>query len=448
MTSSTGRRTLPIRRWLALALPVIFFTPVLVTLTVIFAWIQLPQFSRFDAAERLLANASRWSDPAWQETARDELADQGVSFVLIEDGRELYRSASEPIPSGEPGSLVQRVEVEGTGSTKTALVYAELGGRQYRRAWLIPLVGLTTLLATLVVIAWILGRTVVRPLAAASRAAQQVAAGNLDVKLPSSRVREVAEVTTAFDTMTRALRTSVEHEAQLEQERRLFIGAVVHDLRTPLFSLRGALEGLEQGIADTPEKVDRYVALARERASALERLIGDLFAFTRLEYLEQTPQREPLDLSSLVRHVIGGLEPLAASQEIAMLVRAPSEPVMISGDEHLLTRAIENLVDNALRYTPRGGSITIDIDSTQDACRFSVSDTGPGIPAEQIPHLFTPLYRGESSRNRSTGGAGLGLTIARRILLAHGGSLTAENRQHVGARFTATLPRMHPARSE
>ncbi|HEV2108998.1 MAG TPA: HAMP domain-containing sensor histidine kinase [Thermomicrobiales bacterium] len=452
MTPARRHWTLPIRRWLALALPVVFFTPVLVTLAVAYAWVQLPQVARFSAADRLREDASRWSDPAWQEATRGEFAGQGVEFVLLEDGRELYRSSADPLAGagGEqhPGSFVQRVNVTGPGSEKTAYVYADVQPTGASRFWLVPLVGVTTLLATLGMIAWVLGRTVVRPLAAASRAARQVASGNLDVTLPSSRVREVDELTTALETMSAALRASVQRDAEREQERRFFIGAVVHDLRTPLFSLRGYLEGLEGGIADTPEKAAHYVAVAREKANALERLIADLFAFTRLEFLEQTPRREPVDLALLLRHHAESLQPLAKAKGVALTVGGTSEPLPITGDEHLLARAIENLIDNAIRYTLSGGSIDITALSTGNMARFTIHDTGPGIAAEHLPHLFTPLYRGESSRNRQTGGAGLGLTIARRVLLAHGGTLDAANSSAGGAIFTATLPLVDPARLE
>lgn len=443
MTPGRPKRVMPIRRWLALALPIIFLTPILGSLIVAFAWVRVPQFSRFAAEEQLQENASRWHDPAWREATAAELAAQGVTFVLMEDGEELFRSRTEPIDTGPPGALVQRVEVKGSDPALSALVYGELRPTAYRRTWLIPLVGISLSITILAGMAWFLGRALVRPLAATSDAARQVAGGNLDVRLPSSRVREVAELTAAFDTMQTALKTSVEHEARLEEERRLFISAVVHDLRTPLFSLRGSLEGLAQGVANTPEKVDHYVTVAREKAGTLERLIADLFAYTRLEYLEQPPRQERLDLTSLVRNLLTGVESLSTTRGITLVLRAPTRPVQISGDAHLLTRAIENLLDNALRYTPKGGTVTVEISRRRGACQFAVADTGPGIPPDQMDQLFAPLYRGEDSRNRRTGGAGLGLTVARRILTAHGGSLTAANRPEGGAIFMGTLPLDH-----
>jgi signal transduction histidine kinase len=121
---------------------------------------------------------------------------------------------------------------------------------------------------------------------------------------------------------------------------------------------------------------------------------------------------------------------------------------MVEGDEQLLARAVENLLDNALRYTPAGGRIEIGWSPQEDLVRVTVADTGLGIAPRDLPHLFEPMYRAEPSRSRDTGGTGLGLTIARRIFRAHGGDLTAANRPAGGAAFTATVPLLHEIRSE
>jgi signal transduction histidine kinase len=273
-----------------------------------------------------------------------------------------------------------------------------------------------------------------------SRAADQIAGGHLDVRLPPSRAREVAEVATALMGMSSALRAALQRQATLEEERRLFVGAIAHDLHTPLFVLRGYLQGLENGVVTSPQKVAAYIAECRAKVDALARLITDLFAYTKVEYLDQALQLEPLDLGALLRQTLAGLQPLAAETDLVLRLDGPTAPCPIRGDRHLLTRAIENLVDNALRHTPAGGEIGVSWGAEGQRFVIWVADTGPGIAVQDLPHLFTPLYRGESSRNRETGGAGLGLAIARRIMQAHGGDLTAANRATGGAVFTASLP--------
>lgn len=441
---------LPLRRWLVLALASTFVVPVFITAALIAHLVTGPRPTIDVAAERLQADAARWADPAWQTATRADLAADGVDFVLIEDGRELYRSTAAPLAAtagdGSP-RLAQRVVIP--GSERVAYLYADQSGwgggaGDGRPFWLVPIVGGFSLLFTLGAIGWFLGRTVVKPLAAARDAATEVAAGNLDIALPSSRVREVAELKAAFEAMSAGLQTSIQHQAEMEQQRRLFIGAIVHDLRTPLFTLRGYLEGLATGVADTPDKRMQYVETAREKAAALERLITDLFDYTRLEYLDQSftpPSREPIDLGALLRRLVDGLQPQASAKRIDLVLDEPLTQCTVQGDAHLLSRAVENLLDNALRYTPSGGSVRVACHPAPNGIAFSVADSGPGIPARDMPHLFTPLFRGESSRNRRSGGAGLGLTIARRILLAHGGDLVAGKSPAGGAVFTATLPK-------
>ncbi len=300
-------------------------------------------------------------------------------------------------------------------------------------------VPLVAFLLTMGAVAWLTGQTVLRPLAAMQRAARQIAGGDLEIRLPDPPLREVADVADAFGAMGEALRASLERQAELEQQRRLVIGAIAHDLRTPLFSLRGYLEGFDRGLADTPERAAHYLAVSRQQADNLERLVADLFAYTRLDYLEETPQRARLDLAALLGAAVEGAQPRAMEKGITLVARGPAD-CALEGDAHLITRAVENVLDNALRHTPRGGCVCVSWERSTAGYRFFVTDTGPGIAPDDLPHLFEPLYRGETSRNRATGGAGLGLTIAQRIMRAHGGWLTAANREEGGALFSGVLP--------
>jgi signal transduction histidine kinase len=294
----------------------------------------------------------------------------------------------------------------------------------------------------LAIVVWLIGQPVIRPLTEMANAAESIAGGQLDIRLPRSPVYEIAEVSAALEGMTATLRESLERQHALEGERRFFIGAVAHDLRTPLFMLRGYLQGLQRGVAATPEKAAHYLAMCQAKADELERLIADLFAYTCLEHLELEPDRQPLDLGDVLRQVAEGAQPMATTKGITLTLDAPTIPAQLLGDSHLLARAVENLVDNAIRYTPLGGQVCVNWRADGANVTFSVADSGPGIAADDLARLFTPLYRGEASRNRQTGGAGIGLAIAQRILVAHGGSLVVANRTSGGALFTGTLPRL------
>ncbi len=447
---TSGRpRTLPIRRWLALALLALFLAPVL-TLGAIGFLIFRPTHGPVPIEQRvenrLEENADRWGDPAWQAELGDWLASENVDVVLTEDGAEVYRSTATPLAgTGDTSRLARQLDLPGD---RSATIYADqrFGPPEELRQWFVPVALIAALVAALAGIAWFLRRSILDPLTATSEAAGRVAAGELDIRLPGSRVREVAELNRAFEGMSAALRRSLRQQERMEQDRRMLISALVHDLRTPLFSLRGSLEGLATGIADTPEKRSRYIAIAQEKADALERLITDLFAYTRLEMLDEEPKPSPVDLAAFLPRLIEGTRPRAETKGIRLaLDHGPART--IQADEHLLTRAIENLLDNALRHTPEGGEVRVGWRIERDRVEIEVADSGPGIPEADLPRIFDPLYRGEGSRNRSTGGAGLGLAIAKRILIAHGGDLTARNAEgDGGAVFTATLPAMAPTR--
>lgn len=383
--------------------------------------------------------APRWGDPSWREDL-DATLRSGGGAVIIEDasGRVRYSgSGGETSSRGVPDEEI--LLSDGSRRLGTAALFAP---PDPRISWIPYQVAPSLLILLLLNVSagWFLARTVLRPMRAMSDAARRIAAGDLDFDLPPSRVREVAEVSAAFGAMGEGLRESVERQAKLEEERRLFVSAIAHDLRTPLFALRGYLGGIEQGIADTPEKAASYLAVCREKADVLEKLVADLFAYARLEYPEWTPRREPVELGALLESSARGLEAQARAGGVTLRLEAPGEPCVLKGDGQLLGRVAENLLTNALGHTPRGGEIRLSWYGEPDRVVFSVADDGPGIPPEDLPHLFAPLYRGEASRNRKTGGTGLGLTIARRIVLTHGGTLTAANLEDGGAVFTVVLP--------
>lgn len=446
MTATRLHGTLPIRRWLALALASMFIVPAFTMVAIgfiLFRDTQGPTSADSEAVAILRDGADRWDNPAWQSAMGEELSARDVDVVLFEGDQEIYRTAQNPLSgSGDTSRLVRQVEFTDADPQRTAVIYSnqDQGPPEELRVWFVPVALFTALGLTLTGIAWFLRRSVVAPLTATSLAAQQVAQGELDVALPSSRVREVAQLNHAFAAMSGALRASLQQQVAMEQERKLFIGAIAHDLRTPLFSLRGSLEGIKEGVADTPEKRDRYIDVALDKSEALERLISDLFTFTRLEYLEQAPDRAQLDLAALLSRLVEGARAQADTREIDITLDGAPTPCMVHADSHLLTRAVENLLDNAIRHTSDGGTIRVEWQRSPRDVRFTVADSGPGIPAEDLPKLFTPLFRGEQSRNRKTGGAGLGLAIARRIMVAHGGDLTAANASSGGAVFTGVLP--------
>jgi signal transduction histidine kinase len=436
--------SISLRRWLFIALLLLMVVPVFLT-GVVAAGIALTHHNTISKTEQLLQDGQQWDNPSWQATLETQANRDHAQVVLYEKGEPVYQTAGVELPFTELEGLLTTVHPDAPGAPdQTAAIRYAQDPSHDPYVPLVPISYFVFLALTFLGLTLFFGRSVVKPLAATSMAAGDVAGGNLEITLPRSRVREVRELNAAFEGMAVELKESLEHEARLEEERKQFISAIVHDLRTPLFALRGSFEAIETGVADTLDKQKYYFQLARERADALDRMITDLFEFTRLEYLDQQPVRAPLQLDALLARVAETVQPRAAAQGCSILLDARPGLCEISADAHLLTRAIDNLLENAIRYSGSGSTIWIECLAAPGAVVFSIADDGPGIPAEDLPNLFTPLFRGESSRNRKTGGAGLGLTIARNILVAHGGTLTARNRTPHGAMFIGSLPCASP----
>lgn len=456
MTDSPHRRTVPVRGWFALAAVTTFAMVAVVVLisVALFGASDVDAQDRIDdASATLRSGADQWTDPAWQARTSAALDAEGVSFVLYSGGHELYRSTAGT-PIDDPGAndqiwdadrgdrIVRSITVEGTGPPLNARLSAPLDGDSP-----VPALLRATLVIGLVAAAVSLafGRPFVRWLRAVRAATGRVSEGDLDVTLPPSPISEIVAVNAAFDAMTNQLDESLEKQAQLENERRLFIAAVAHDLRTPLFSLRGSLDGLARGIADTPEKRAQYLAIATQKAQTLDALVDDLFDYTRLEYLDQSPDRRPIDLAEVLHDLVEGSRHHAETRGVTLELRPHDPRCATTADRDQLDRAITNLLDNAVRHTPAGGRVVVACGTDTSGVWFTVTDTGPGIDPSDLPHVFQPLYRGDPSRSATTGGAGLGLAIAQRILIAHGGTLRASSAPEGGAVFTATLPDPGPS---
>lgn len=468
----TIQRSLPLRIWLIIAVVAItgsgFLAQIGMTVLVGFFEQQSADTLLTSVRTTLGADTSSWQNPTWQRATASSLASMDVDAAIFTGqsaqpvfatsrARQLLDINSQstvdskvayPSVTSIPGAPVfQRIvltapEQDGTDARRVGVAYLWFNGPSTNTPWrlLWPLTELGAFALALAIVLWLIGQPVIRPLIEMGHAAESIAGGNLNVRLSRSPVYEIAEVSAALEGMTRTLRKSLDRQASLEGERRFFIGAVAHDLRTPIFMLRGYLKGLQRGVAATPVKAAHYLEMCQTKADELERLVADLFAFSRLEYLEMEPERHPLELGDVLRQVVEGAQPLAAARDITLTLEAPSAPAPLLGDSHLLSRAVANLIDNAIRYTPQRGAVRVRWQPESERLVFSVADNGPGIAPRDLPRLFKPLYRGDDSRNGQTGGAGIGLAVAQRILVAHGGSLSAANRPEGGAIFTGTLP--------
>lgn len=378
-------------------------------------------------------HSDNWRDPNWQIQLQTQLRKANIDAAILDPSdHEIYRSypgresallSSEQFSIIEDGQVLGRVVIYLPNSNVISLIAVFAG-----------------LLLAFFIAGVEMRRFILKPLDRMSIAARQIAAGDWDVRLPSSRITEIAEVRDGFKVMVEGLQKSVQKQVELEEERRFVIAAVAHDLRTPLFSLRGYLDGIEQGIAQSPDKLAKYLAVCKEKSAQLDRLVEDLFTFTKIEYLETELNNNIINLKLILQKAIDSLSPLAHQKHISMIMNHSADDSAIIGDSHLLERAMNNLLDNAVRHTPSHGKILVQCYKEGHKVSFTIQDTGPGFTSEELGRVFEPLYRGEVSRNRSTGGAGLGLTISQRIIRGHGGELIVGNHSDKGALVSGWIP--------
>jgi signal transduction histidine kinase len=277
-------------------------------------------------------------------------------------------------------------------------------------------------------------------IAALSAGAQAIASGQLQTRVQIRGRDELAQLADTFNVMAAQLQEAARRQQELDTMRRDLIAWAGHDLRTPLASVRAMIEALADGMVDDPATTERYLRTAKRDISALAVLIDDLFELAQLDAGGLKLDRQANSLGDLISDTIESFSALAREKSVALggHVQPGVDPIVM--DARQIGRVLTNLVGNALRHTPAGGKIAVEAGLTTTAVQVTVRDTGEGIRHEDLPRLFEQFYRGEKSRSRATGGAGLGLAIAKGIVEAHGGRIWAESEPGHGAQFVFTLP--------
>ena len=277
----------------------------------------------------------------------------------------------------------------------------------------------------------------VAPLARLSTQVDKVAGGDLTIAVPRSRIGEIANIAQAVEGMTAALGETAQRRAEADEARRFLVTSVAHDLRTPLFALRGHLQAIGSRLGNPAVHLER----AEARADALERLIGNLFAYTRDDYAQPAPQLEAVTVADLLQEVAAGLEHTARLRDNTFDLDG-DQALGVIVDRDRFKRALTNILDNALRYSPPGAPIHLSWAAADESTvQITVQDHGPGIDPNLLPHIFEPGIRGAPAAGSPDNGAGLGLTIAKRLLEHQHATLTVRNEQTGGAVITLTLER-------
>jgi signal transduction histidine kinase len=293
------------------------------------------------------------------------------------------------------------------------------------------------------VAAILFSRTITRPLARLTDASRVLAAGNYSARASVSKrgeLGEIGELAHSFNEMAERLEQDVEELRRQEQQRRELIMNITHDLATPLTAIAGLGEALVDGIKQNREDFEETGRIIVRETLRLRRLVKDLHMMAKAEAGAMQPQRRAVRLAPLVDEVFAALIPEFERVNVEPCNNLSFNLPPIWADPDMLARVFDNLCSNALRYTPSGGSITVDAKQQGSVLRITVTDTGKGIPTAALPRVFDRFYRADAARQTTTGGSGLGLAIVQAIVESHGGRVFAENAPGGGACIGFTMP--------
>jgi signal transduction histidine kinase len=291
--------------------------------------------------------------------------------------------------------------------------------------------GIIALILALV-LAFLMSRWIARPLQTMSEAARTITDGQ-DKVIPLAGPKEVQELAGAFNEMTGQVQAS-------QQSQRDFVANVSHELKTPLTSIQGFAQAMLDGTVETDEALTQSAEVIFTESSRMHRLVNDLLDLARLEGGTMEFQRAPVDLNLILTNLVDRFSPQASRANVTIETRFNQLPLLI-GDGDRLDQVFTNLVDNAIKFTPGGGRIKLQSDQIGENVRITVSDSGPGIPSDELHRVFERFYQLDKSRAGVRGrGVGLGLPIAHEIVQAHGGRLTAHSQLDQGSVFFVELP--------
>jgi signal transduction histidine kinase len=295
--------------------------------------------------------------------------------------------------------------------------------------WEVLLAGALAAGIALVIARWV-ARGMTQPLRDMAQAARRMETGDYTQRVRTSSRDEVGQLAQAFNRMSAEL-------DQLERLRRDLVANVSHELKTPISALRAHLENLLDGV-ERPDPETLQVMLAQ--SERLGRLVDQLLDLSRLESGDVPLHREPVALGPLVSEVVSEIEVASAGHDVALERAVPEGLPDVYADRERIHQVLFNLLDNAVRFTPAGGRVTVSAERSDGSVDVHVTDTGPGIPPEHLPRLFERFYRADPARSQKEGGTGIGLAIARSVVEAHGGRIWAESVVGVGSTFRFTLP--------
>ena len=357
--------------------------------------------------------------------------------IILVDTEEIVVADSEgdllgkPYASDSPGTILQPSRKQGplailyiskAKSTSLYILYNAMGR--------FLILGACVAIAIALMITFFLSRRMSAPICALTETARKLGQGDFSQRVQVRDKTEVGELGQAFNSMAGDLEKG-------EQLRRNMVADVAHELRTPLSNVRGYLEAIREGVVKPNVATIRSL---EEETTLLSRLVDDLqdLSLAEADKLELTCQAE--DVAELINQTVAAMQAQATTKGVSLSIDLPQGLPPVNIDSRRISQVLRNLLENALAHTAKGDAITVAAAQQGDWVEVSIADTGEGIPPDGLPNIFERFYRVDKSRARATGGSGLGLTIAKRLVEAHGGKIEVQSKLGKGSRFSFTVP--------
>ncbi|MCM3144974.1 HAMP domain-containing sensor histidine kinase [Brevibacillus sp. MER 51] len=301
---------------------------------------------------------------------------------------------------------------------------------------------LTIVALTNGVLTFLVSRSIIRPLYALKQAANEIKEGNLERPVQLHRKDELGELGEAFEEMRGRLHASIHLQLQYEENRKQLISSISHDLKTPITGIKACVEAVQEGIADTEAKREKYMKMIAIKSEQMDRLIDELFLFSRLDLNKLPFHFEEVDVRAYMAQFADELRLDPRMNDVSIRYdEENTSPIPVMADQEKLHRVLMNMVDNSLKYLNKDEKlIRLEVEKADGEVIVAISDNGTGIEKEAIPHIFDRFYRADPSRNSAMGGTGLGLAIVKQIVEGHGGRVWAESESGRGTRICFTLP--------
>jgi two-component system phosphate regulon sensor histidine kinase PhoR len=302
------------------------------------------------------------------------------------------------------------------------------------------ILGAVAAICAAAIIAYLMARSISFPISRMRKTAEQIAKGEFSERVPVEGNDELADLASAFNTMADELQNKIEQLRQLDKVRTDFVANVSHELKTPLTSIRGFVETLEDGAIDDRDNARRFLAIIKKHTQRLGSIIDDLLRLSELESGGGI-QKTTFDLKGLIDEVVMGFGHSLAAKHQNLTIASVVGDFAIRGDRDKLEQVFVNLIDNATKYTEEGGQIKVQLADNGDCVMITIEDNGIGIPKEDVERVFERFYRVDKARSRKVGGTGLGLSISRHIVLAHKGDICIDSELGKGTKVLVTLPK-------